>query len=129
MAKDNAVVKVSSSDFTLMQDNAEMIDLSVELQKLGWTAPKVKTRDLVGQIIIIKDYKRVVDEDNPEKWYYYCACMTEDGQNDYCTILGGSQIKDYLSRAWDYNPRAVIRFRLGLHMHKTDRCVYFIDAP
>ena len=129
MAKDKDIVSVPEQEFTLMADNAELIDLSVAMQQLGWTAQKVKTSDLVGQVIIIKDYKKVINRDDEAQWYYYCACTTADGSHDYCTIIGGSQIKEYLERAWDYNPRARVSFRLGLTQTARGNSVYFIDAP
>jgi hypothetical protein len=127
MAKEKDVVLVSDSDFTLMMDEGPDIDLSVELSKLGWTSPKVKTRDLVGHHLQIKDYKRVVNEDDPDKWYFYCAVRSLSDGNDYCVILGGSEIKHYLEVAYDYNPRAKVHFTLGYIQHKADRGTYFID--
>lgn len=129
MAKKQDAIVVSEDEFTLMPQNPHIIDLSVELAKLGWTAEKVVTRDLVGHTVIIKDYKRVEPEGQPERYYFYCAIYDETDQRDICSIMGGSQIKEYLERCWEFDPRCMVRFKLGFREHKADRAVYFIDAP
>lgn len=130
MAKQSAeIITVSDEEFTLLPEVDSVIDLSAAVAALGWTAPKVKTRDIVGLKFVVNAHKMVVNSDDETKWFYYCACQSIDDGNKFCTILGGEQIKDYLKMAWDYNPRARVVMRLGLTHSSRDREVYFIDAP
>lgn len=130
MAKQSTeIITVSDEEFTLLPDVDSVIDLSAAVAALGWTAQKVKTRDIVGIKFVINSRKIVVNEDDETKWFYYCACQALDSGDRFCVILGGSEIKDYLKQAWNYNPKARVVLKIGYTQHKADRGTYYIDAP